>query len=390
MVVAGPYRECSDGRWSRQSTAQHAARRFDSLGRTHAYANATIFCAASGLVAAPTIRDPADIAEAGGWNDNGVSVDDDGELVAEECEQWLAAALAAVLARHSAPRVNKPERIPKGCVRLHQTSRRVIVPDLSNSHTCRLLVDTQQLVGVASPATDFLATEAPMTNLRSFRWAFHRPTAFLGATLVAVTSAHAQLVNGSFEQPIVPPGGASNFAGGSNGIPGWAVVGVDVDVVDSLFTFGNITFQAQSGNQWLDLAGRTSNSQTSGVNQNVSTVAGQLYEVSFYVGSATNGNSIFPSTVDLSIDGGGRTSFTNPAAPTTRLDWKLFTKQFTATGNTTNIAFFNGSGPNNFLSGLDNVAVTAVPEPSGIGLISVITGIALARRRSRRRPANQR
>ena len=40
------------------------------------------------------------------------------------------------------------------------------------------------------------------------------------------------------------------------------------------------------------------------------------------------------STVDLSIDGGARMSFTNPTAPSDRLDWELFTVPFTATGTT--------------------------------------------------------
>lgn len=191
----------------------------------------------------------------------------------------------------------------------------------------------------------------------------------------ATRSDAAFIVNGSFESPTVPVGSFTNFSGGSNAITGWTVVGVDSAVVNGTFTQSGIVFQAQSGNQWLDLSGVTSNSNTSGVTQTVATTAGATYQLSFYVGSATDNNSFYASTVDLSINGGPRASFTNPVAPTNRLDWRQFTASFTATGATTNVTFFNGSAPNNFLSGLDNVSIaeaspmSAVPEPASMVLL---------------------
>ncbi|HME71864.1 MAG TPA: hypothetical protein VKM54_18635, partial [Myxococcota bacterium] len=74
--------------------------------------------------------------------------------------------------------------------------------------------------------------------------------------------------------------------------------------VSGTFVQSGITFQAQDGNQWIDLAGVTSNSMTSGVTQNISTTIDQSYDVTFYVGSTTDNTLFFPATVDLSINGG--------------------------------------------------------------------------------------
>lgn len=190
--------------------------------------------------------------------------------------------------------------------------------------------------------------------------------ALLTASLVAAATAPAQITNPSFENPSVASGGATVFTTGSTAITGWTVVGGDVAVISGSFSQSGITFQAQDGGQWLDLTG-LSNTSTSGLVQNFGTVIGQAYEISFYVGSASDGALFFPSTVDLSIDGGGRMNFFNPNITPGALNWQQFTVPFVATSTTTSLAFFNGSAPNNFSAGLDNVLVTpvgAVPEPT--------------------------
>lgn len=189
------------------------------------------------------------------------------------------------------------------------------------------------------------------------------------AAILATPAAANLIVNGSFETPVVPNAGFTNFPAGSTAITGWTVVGVDSAVINKNFTQSGITFQSQDGNQFIDLAGITSNSNASGVTQTILTVVGQTYEVSFYVGSSTDATSnhfFFPSTVDLSIAGGARVHYTNPVGPTNMLNWQLFVAPFTATGTTTSITFLNGSASNNFESMLDNVVVNAVPEPRTI------------------------
>ncbi len=212
------------------------------------------------------------------------------------------------------------------------------------------------------------------------------------AAMVAFSAGRAEaglIINGSFEQPIVPVGNFTVFTTGSTDVTGWTVVGPQVAVVNTNYNTNGITFQSQDGNQWLDLSGLFSNSTADGVTQDVATVIGRPYELSFYVGSATDNNQFFASTVDLSINGGARMSFTNPIAPTDRLDWELFTVPFTATGATTNLTFFFGGEPNNNVGALDNVSLaplaSAVPEPSalvllGIGVAGMAIGLGLGRR----------
>lgn len=215
-----------------------------------------------------------------------------------------------------------------------------------------------------------------------------RRLTLISASLVVTAIASAQPTNGSFEVPPVAPGSVSVFGSGSLAITGWTVVGPNVAVISGSFSQSGITFQAQAGSQWLDLSGST-NSAAGGVVQNIGTIIGQAYEVSFYVGSASDGAFFFPATVDLSIDGGSRVSYFNPNITPNALNWQLFTVPFTATSTTTNLTFFNGSAANNFSTGLDNVLVTpvaAVPEPATL----IAGAMALAVIASRRLRAGSR
>jgi hypothetical protein len=185
-------------------------------------------------------------------------------------------------------------------------------------------------------------------------------------------------VNGSFESPLVTVGGFANFPGGSTAINGWTVVGVDSSVVSGTFMQGSIVFQAQDGNQWIDMAGETSNNSSSGVMQDVATTPGATYLLSFYVGSATDGVLFFAATVDLTIGSGTRTSYKNPTAPTDKLDWLKFTVPFVATNSITNIKFQNGSASNNYLAALDNVTLEEVPGSVVPEVNGLMTWLVLA------------
>jgi Protein of unknown function (DUF642)/PEP-CTERM motif len=196
-------------------------------------------------------------------------------------------------------------------------------------------------------------------------------------------NAHADLIgNGSFEFPDVPVGGYTNYTAGTAAL-GWSILGTEVAVTNGSFAQNGITFQAQEGNQWIDLSGVSSNSSLNGVSQPVATTPGETYEVTFYVGSATDGSLFFPSTIDLSIDGQARVSYANNAAPTSSLDWQQFNVQFVAVGTSTTLTFYNGCGGNNYSCALDNVSVTAaVPEPASGGLLLAgLCAVAVAARK---------
>src|SRR5204862_454502 len=92
--------------------------------------------------------------------------------------------------------------------------------------------------------------------------------------------------------------------------------------------------------------------------QTIPTVAGKVYQVSFYVGRAGGGGFYnTPATVALSINNGAATQFTNSNGTHSIVNWKQFTTTFTATGSSTTLAFLNAQHPSNY-TGLDNVSVT--------------------------------
>ncbi|MDX1964816.1 MAG: DUF642 domain-containing protein [Pirellulales bacterium] len=194
------------------------------------------------------------------------------------------------------------------------------------------------------------------------------------AICCSVGVAQANLIsNGSFETPFVPVGGFTNFRGGAN-LQGWEVVGVNSALVNTMFTDSDITFNAQSGNQWIDLGGLFQNSRNSGIRQSFPTTSGQQYEVSFYVGGGTDGRTFFPTLVDLSLDFGPRVSFFKSPGPGSwyMLNWELFRFSFTAENSSTTLTFYHGAERSNFKSALDNVTVVAIPEPSIVTLWVVL------------------
>ncbi len=78
-------------------------------------------------------------------------------------------------------------------------------------------------------------------------------------------------------------------------------------------------------------------------------------------------------------------TFSNNNAPAPNLlDWQQFTYDFTAAGPTTTIALFNAVADlTQNEVGLDNVSLTAIPEPAGLALLGAGLGfLLLLRRRS--------
>ena len=176
--------------------------------------------------------------------------------------------------------------------------------------------------------------------------------------------------NGSFETPTVTAGSFQDFPVGSALLTSWTVfgpAGTNVSIVSGSFTQNGVSFPAEDGTQWLDLTGDGSNS-TEGVSQAATTVIGDQYQITYFVGNTTGG-IIFgtTSTVKLSLNGVPTFTDTNSNVSPATQNWQQFTHTFVATAISTTLAFQNGdpAGDNN--NGLDNIVLTDLGPAPGSG-----------------------
>jgi hypothetical protein len=219
----------------------------------------------------------------------------------------------------------------------------------------------------------------------------------------------ADVLDGGFETPAtttpnelnagnVPETVGSSFGGPSNNA--WTVVlkgtlsnNVAITSTSQYFMFGSTKeyYNANSGLQWLDLTGSGDNGAENGVQQTIATTPGQMYAVSFYVGYESFNST--PATTELDVNGVAVGTYANSTAstfPTYNGDgvavqtWKNFTYTFAATDSSTTLAFYNLSPAGNSVNGLDDVSVTATPEPASLGVL-VVGGVGLLLRRRKAR-----
>lgn len=217
-----------------------------------------------------------------------------------------------------------------------------------------------------------------------------RLVCLLGLALFGATSLHAQnfVVNGSFEDP----GSLSNDAGdgflddfeaipvSGTSITSWTVINRPIARGLSGTTSGVI---ASAGSFFLDLTGYPgSGANSGGVSQTITTTPGTTYHFAFDLGTL-QGNSAVDGPISVTASAAGLTpSFVhNPGGIGSQ--WANYGFDFVADAATTEISIL-GTGGKHYI-GLDNVSVTAVPEPveytAGAGLALMVFG---AWRRCRR------
>jgi choice-of-anchor C domain-containing protein len=202
--------------------------------------------------------------------------------------------------------------------------------------------------------------------------------AVAAVALVPASANAASFVNGSFEDgTLANPSFATVAGGNSTAINGWVVSGNSVDYIGSYWA-------AQQGSRSIDLNG---NGQ-GGIAQTFDTVVGQLYNISFWLAGNTDGN---PTTKSVQVGAGNVSSVftfdtTGFSAPN-NMGWKNYNFQFTAGPGTSTTLSFASLDSGSFGASLDNVSVSAVPEPAtwammmlGIGFI----GGAMRRRTTAR------
>lgn len=216
----------------------------------------------------------------------------------------------------------------------------------------------------------------------------NRYTTHTAAALLALLAGSAQavelIVNGGFEAAPPWPGGTILYAG-TSGPPGWTHVGGTVWTLDTGYAEGPTVFQAHGGQVSMDLTGPGNTGPTSGLSQAVPTMAGQLYNLSFWLGNAQSSASAFynlPSALTLQIADGAPIQSTNSAIVMDRNHWQLFEHSFVATGATTTLTFRNATALADSQTGLDDISLlAAVPEPgTWILMLAGIGGLIWRRR----------
>ena len=174
--------------------------------------------------------------------------------------------------------------------------------------------------------------------------------------------------DGVFEKPTIPVGSFKAYATNQALGNSWKVVGPlndpqSVALVQTKYQNGG-AFNAQEGLNSVDLDGSTNQPAGTGVQQTITTVAGHTYQLSFWLG---RGGSA-PDRLSLRINNGAETVFINNGFTASNvINWKQFTKSFTATGSSTTLTFTNAQI--NAFTELDNVSVTAITSGAISGTV---------------------
>jgi choice-of-anchor C domain-containing protein len=202
------------------------------------------------------------------------------------------------------------------------------------------------------------------------------------ATLLALAAGSAEgatIVNGGFADGETAADGSYQTVGVSSGvIPGWDVVGGDVDWIRGYW-------QSSDGDGYsVDMNGNNPGA----IAQTIATITGAHYHLTFDMSANPDIGS--GTRVILADTGGAATpfSYSFTVGPNGRgnMNWVSKALDFTATGASTQIRFTSGSTDNCcWGAAIDNVAISGgVPEPAAWALMIggfFGAGVALRRRR---------
>ena len=188
--------------------------------------------------------------------------------------------------------------------------------------------------------------------------------------------SQANLVtNGSFESGVFAPptNDTQSLPVGSTTMTGWTVL---TDLVAWIGPANPFGLTAPNGGMFLDLTEYQNGSPFSGVQQFIATVPGSQYTLSFALGTTQAAG--LPASVTATV--GATSQVFSSSAPGSNV-WTVMTLPFTASSASTLIRL-QGTAGQQYI-GLDNVSVTAVPEPPWYVLAG--SGLAVMALVSRRR-----
>ncbi|WP_442907843.1 choice-of-anchor C family protein [Janthinobacterium sp. GW460P] len=194
----------------------------------------------------------------------------------------------------------------------------------------------------------------------------------MAALILAAPMAHATtnlLSNGGFESSTFS-GPFTEIHSGAH-LGAWSVDSGSIDLINQLW-------QHAEGNYSLDLNGGSAGR----ISQSFGTVVGQQYNVSFSLaGNAAAGGSL--KLVDAGVTGVHTFTFDSTGRSHSNMGWVTQGFSFIATAANSTL-YFQGSSQNGaWGAALDNVSVTAVPEPTTYAMLAAGLGLMglIARRR---------
>ena len=223
----------------------------------------------------------------------------------------------------------------------------------------------------------------------------------LGAVALAASlTAHAAAFqNGSFESGNWTAAGDTQvLATGGTNVTGWTSYGLEWNGSGNGRS-GSVAWLDCAGGCWTDLAPAAGNKfidltgysdwEYGAIYQTFDTVVGQQYEVTFSLGYSPTWSGTAPNPSLFVVAKAGSAIVSDSDAgwagyTSTASGWTTQTYTFTASGGTSSLFFAGGYQAGDYV-GLDDVKVTAIPEPETYAMM--LAGLGALGFMGRRRKA---
>lgn len=201
-----------------------------------------------------------------------------------------------------------------------------------------------------------------------------------GMALVALSpfasAAPNLIVNGGFESSTFN-GTFATYGVGSSSLTGWTINDGSVDLINSYWT-------PSSGAYSLDLSGNTDGT----ISQSFATVIGQKYLISFDLAGNPDDHGDTEKYVQVGLSQQPVYAFETAGKTHGAMGWTTHSFSFQAV-STSSTLHFTSLQESAYGVALDNISVTAVPEPETYAMLLAGLGLVGAAARRRRTAASK-